>query len=138
MIADVLAAVRGKLLADSALAGVISGIYADKAPEKAVTPYIILSIAGGMTKAQTMGFDTDVVEVNVKVVVNADKDTAATATNIAAEVRRVLHRSKLSIPGWWFYEMKHRTPFYFTELVERRAYVYAGGLFRLEADQPIS
>jgi hypothetical protein len=139
MIAEVFVAIRTLLLADSAIhAAVGDKIFADLAPTKAVTPYLIISLQAGRTDSLTMGYDADLGDINVKAVCDVDKDGAEVVTTLAGHIRRVLHREHLTIPGWVFYQMKHRTPFSYTDLVDRRPYAYAGAIYRVEADQAIT
>lgn len=139
MIAEVFAAVRLALLADSTVNALCGGqIFANKAEQGGVMPYLIISLPTGQTRPQTLGRDTSVLDINIKAVGSRDEKQDAAVTDLAREIRRVLHRCYLTIPGYEFYEMKHRTPFYFTEIVEKKEKVYAGGLYRLEIDEVIA
>lgn len=137
MIDEMLTALRGAILEEETVNGLVGGerVYADLAPAKAKTPYIVFSIQTGDQRPLTFADDELAIVFNIRAIVNEDEEGAAVATRIQGLLWRHLHNKNLSLQNdLQFYQLKHERPFSRTDVIDSRTYKTAGGFYRLEAD----
>jgi hypothetical protein len=136
MLDEALTAMRSAILEDDTVNTLTAGqVYADLAPSKAKTPYIVMSIQSGSQRELTFADDELVIVFNVRAISNEDEEGAAVATRIQGLLWRHLHNKNLSMQNnLQFYQLKHERPFARTDVIDKKAYKTAGGFYRLEAD----
>lgn len=136
MIDEMLTALRGAILENETVNALVAGqVYADLAPVKAKTPYIVLSIQSGSQRELTFVDDELVMVFNVRAISCEDNEGAAVATRIQGLLWRHLHNKTLSMQNdLQFYKLRHTEPFTTVNVIDKKSFRTAGGFYRLEAD----
>ncbi|MCU0464186.1 MAG: DUF3168 domain-containing protein [Anaerolineae bacterium] len=124
-------AIRAHLLADVALSGQVDNrIYFEEAPSDAEHPYVIISVQSDREIDRTPVNQVALI-FNVRVVVIADTSGLRLASEIAALLRKRLHRAALDVEGWGMYWLRRRSGIRFVHSHDRRNYAIAGGLYEI-------
>lgn len=128
-------ALRSVALADDALNSAIGGrVYIDIAPSDAPTPYLIISWYRWRNENhRTLAPEIDAV-ANIRAVVDTDRDGDRLAVRLGDRIEAVFHRCTLTVEnGWGVHWCRQTTRIRIPELVDRRSYNSAGGLYEIGA-----
>jgi len=124
---------RDFLLQDGGIGALVgSRVYVDMAPAGAAFPYLVLSLQSWRDDERSGGGRVEIC-YNVRAVVDADASGSRLAAQIASVVRARLDDSQPVIEGWGVSFCWHETAYRYIEMVEKRAYASAGGVYRLAA-----
>lgn len=129
MIDAIYTALRDHLISDSALTDALGGafVYAGIAPPDVPPPYIVMRLDSGVQRHLTAWPSLD-----MTVTVTCVTHDGAQAGMLADLTRESLDAAMLDLGATWGEgRCQHLTPFHTYELIDRRPYVYAGGVYRL-------
>lgn len=119
------------LAGDATLMALITGVFADVAPEGQAYPFLVFSLqdAGDV---QTVNNVRLLVDATYQVRITTDAESFGAIKTAVERVDTLLHRASGTVTGGVIYDCVRAEPLRYTELQQGRLYRHLGGLYRIQ------
>lgn len=121
-----------RLNGDTTLAGLVTGVYRDRAPDEAAFPFVVFALEYGRDH-ETLNAVRIWTEMNYAVKIVTDARSLATIAPAADRIDALLHRASGAATGITIHEVRRTDILCYAETLATREYLHLGGMYQIRA-----